>query len=180
MKYPITKVAKASCVLAIFALMGMGQLARGQMPKSLDAPIHYTVKVVSKLYGNAQETRLIASGEVDDFTWKTVPPAGAVPIDRQCPDWENVPRDSEHAMLRQTKVRLAPIVGQDGVATIQLSFRAHAPQGTYLYKKKSGQKVRCPKDRVHHQIVRFTLPTNGVSKTIKLTDGTILTVTATR
>ncbi|KAG0315996.1 hypothetical protein BGZ97_007592 [Linnemannia gamsii] len=33
---------------------------------------------------------------------------------------------------------------------------------------------------MHHQIVRFTLPTNGGSKTIKLTDGTILTVRATR
>ncbi len=180
MKYQITTAVKVVFMFSALALVGTSRLALGQMPKSLDAPIHYTVKVVSKLYGNSQETRLIASGEVDDFTWKTVPPTGAVPIDRQCSNWENMPRDSEHAMLRQTKVRLAPIVGHDGVATIQLGFRAHAPQGTYIETKKNGQKVRCPKDRMHHQIVRFTLPTNGGFKTIKLTDGTILMVRATR
>ncbi len=51
----------------------------GDVATALDGPIRYTVRVTSKQFGNSQETRTIRSGQSDDFTWKTVPPGGAVP-----------------------------------------------------------------------------------------------------
>jgi hypothetical protein len=59
-----------------------------------DGPIRYTVKVTSKQFGNAQETRTIRSGESDDFTWKTVPPGGPVAAVDQCPADASLPVDT--------------------------------------------------------------------------------------
>jgi hypothetical protein len=144
-----------------------------------DGPIPYTVKVMSKQFGNAQETRTIRSGETDDFNWKTVPPGGPVAATDQCPNYATLPLDADGAMIRQTQVRLAPVVAPDGTATVQMSFQAQAPRGTSTVK--AGNKaMQCPKSIMLSQIVRFTLPTNGSVKTLTLSDGSQVAVSAKR
>jgi hypothetical protein len=144
-----------------------------------DGPIKYTVKVVSKQYGNSQETRTIRTGQTDDFTWKTVPPGGAVAATDQCPNYSSLPLDANGAMLRQTQIRFAPVVAQDGTATVQLSVLAQAPHGTVAVDA-GGKKVQCPNVASLTQIVRFTMPTNGSVKTLKLSDGSEVSVSAHR
>lgn len=144
-----------------------------------DGPIRYTVKVVSKRFGNAQETRTLRSGETDDFTWRTTPPGGAVPAPDGCPDLASLPLDANGAMIRQTQVRLAPIVASNGTANVQLSFRAQAPRGTHDVTS-GGKSLKCPDVAQHTQIVRFSMPTTGAAKTVKLADGTQITVSAVR
>ena len=73
------------------------------------APDKYTVKVTSKQFGNSQETRQIRSGQMDDYTWKTVPPGGPVPGTDQCPNYASLPLDANGAMIRQTQVRLPTV-----------------------------------------------------------------------
>lgn len=144
-----------------------------------DGPIRYTVKVTSKQFGNAQETRTIRSGESDDFTWKTVPPGGAVAATDQCPDYASLPVDTNGAVIRQTQIRFAPVVANDGTATVQLSFQAQTPHGTKTVTN-AGKTLKCPNNMMASEIVRFTMPTNGSTKTLTLTDGTQIAVSAKR
>ncbi|WP_345813986.1 DUF6013 family protein [Paraburkholderia sp. PREW-6R] len=146
---------------------------------ALDGPIRYTVRVTSKQFGDSQETRTIRSGESDDFTWKTVPPGGAVPATDACPNYASLPLDSNGAMIRQTQIRFAPVVGSDGTATVQMSFQAQMPHGVKSVTN-AGKTLKCPNDVTVSQIVRFTMPTNGSTKTLTLSDGTAVAVSAKR
>ncbi|MDH6147828.1 MULTISPECIES: DUF6013 family protein [Paraburkholderia] len=146
---------------------------------ALDGPIRYTVRVTSKQFGNSQETRTIRSGESDDFTWKTVPPGGPVPGSDACPDYASLPVDENGAMIRQTQIRFAPVVSSDGTAAVQLSFQAQTPHGVKTVTS-GGKTLKCPNDMRVSQIVRFTMPVNGTTKTLTLTDGTEIAVTAKR
>lgn len=146
---------------------------------ALDGPIRYTVRVTSKQYGNSQETRTIRSGESDDFTWKSVPPGGPVPGADKCPNAASLPIDTNGAMIRQTQIRFAPVVAGDGTATVQLSFQAQTPHGTKNVTN-GGKTLKCPNDISTSQIVRFTMPTSGGSKTLTLNDGTEVEVSAKR
>jgi hypothetical protein len=143
-----------------------------------DGQLQYTVKVESKLYGNAQETRKIRSGETDDFNWKSVPPSGAVPIPDGCPLSDSLPRDANGAMVRQTQVRVAPSVDTKGVANVQLSFQASAPQGRQAVTV-GGKTLQCPKDVTVSQVKRISIPTGG-AKTLAMSDGTRVTVSIKR
>jgi len=144
-----------------------------------DGPIRYTVKVSSSRYGNAQQTRTLRSGETDDFTWRTTPPGGPVAAVAGCPGYASLPLDANGAMVRQTQVRLAPIVAANGTANVQLSFRAQAPRGTRTVTS-GGQSLKCPDVAEHSEVIRFTMPTTGTAKTVKLSDGTQLTISALR
>lgn len=144
-----------------------------------DGPIQYTVKVVSKEFGNSQETRTLRSGQTDDFTWKTVPPGGSVSVSNQCPGYADLPLDANGALLRQTRIRLAPIVASDGTATVQLSFQAQAPRGKAAVKN-GGKTQTCPTFVTSNQVLRFAMPTNGTVKTVTLNDGTQISVSAKR
>ncbi|HTH61565.1 MAG TPA: DUF6013 family protein [Paraburkholderia sp.] len=144
-----------------------------------DGPIRYTVKVMSKQFGDAQQTRTLRSGETDDFTWRTTPPGGAVPTPEGCPDMASLPLDANGAMVRQTQVRLAPIVASNGTANVQLSFRAQAPRGTQTVTS-GGKSLTCPAVVQHAEVVRFSMPTSGAAKTVKLADGTQITISAVR
>ncbi|MBC8730052.1 DUF6013 family protein [Paraburkholderia sp. UCT2] len=146
---------------------------------ALDGPIRYTVRVTSKQFGNSQETRTIRSGESDDFTWKTVPPGGPVAATDACPDYASLPVDENGAMIRQTQIRFAPVVSSDGTAAVQLSFQAQTPHGVKTVTS-GGKTLKCPNDMRVSQIVRFTMPVNGTTKTLTLTDGTEIAVTAKR
>jgi len=144
-----------------------------------DGPIRYTVKVTSSRYGNAQQTRTLRSGDTDDFTWRTTPPGGPVPAVAGCPGYASLPLDANGAMVRQTQVRLAPIVAANGTANVQLSFRAQAPRGTRTVTS-GGQSIKCPDVAEHTEVVRFSMPTTGAPKTVKLADGTQITISALR
>jgi hypothetical protein len=144
-----------------------------------DGPIQYTVKVTSKQFGNSQETRTISSGQTDDFNWKTVPPGGPVAATDQCPNYASLPLDANGAMIRQTQIRFAPVVAQDGTATVQMSFQAQTPHGTTAVNA-GGKQIQCPKNVSMSQIVRFTMPTNGSVKTLTLSDGSQVSVSAKR
>jgi hypothetical protein len=144
-----------------------------------DGPIRYTVKVTSKQFGNSQETRTIRSGESDDFTWKTVPPGGPVAAASQCPNYASLPIDANGAMIRQTQIRFAPVVAKDGTATVQLSFQAQTPHGTKDVTSE-GKTLKCPNYTAVSQVLRFTMPTNGGTKTLTLDDGSQVAVTAKR
>jgi hypothetical protein len=144
-----------------------------------DGPIRYTVKVTSKQFGNSQETRTIRSGESDDFTWKTVPPGGPVAATSDCPGYASLPVDANGAMIRQTQIRFAPVVAKDGTATVQLSFQAQTPHGTKDVTSE-GKTLKCPDTTSLSQVLRFTMPTNGSTKTVTLSDGSQVAVTAKR
>lgn len=144
-----------------------------------DGPIRYTVKVASKQFGNAQETRTLRSGDTDDFTWRTTPPGGAVATPQGCPDYASLPLDANGAMVRQTQVRLAPIVAGDGTATVQVSFRAQTPHGTQSVSN-NGSALTCPAVIAHSEVTRLTMSTNGTAKTLTLSDGTQITISAQR
>jgi hypothetical protein len=144
-----------------------------------DGPIRYTVKVTSKQFGNSQETRTIRSGESDDFTWKTVPPGGPVAADSDCPGLSSLPLDTNGAMIRQTQIRFAPVVARDGTATVQMNFQAQTPKGTKAVSN-NGKSLKCPNYASVSQVLRFTMPTNGSTKTLTLSDGSQVSVSAKR
>ena len=121
-----------------------------------DGPIRYTVRVASKQFGNAQETRTLRSGDTDDFTWRTTPPGGAVATPQGCPDYATLPLDANGAMVRQTQLRLAPIVASNGA------------------------QLTCPAVVAHSEVAHLTMPTNGTAKTLTLSDGTQITISAQR
>jgi len=146
---------------------------------ALDGPIRYTVRVTSKQFGNSQETRTIRSGESDDFTWKTVPPGGPVAATDTCPNYASLALDANGAMIRQTQIRFAPVVAKDGTANVQLSFQAQTPRGAKSVTS-GGKTLKCPNDVRMSQIVRFTMPVNGTTKTLTLSDGTEVAISAKR
>jgi hypothetical protein len=171
-----------ACVMATVVVMPAAHAATPITVTSqaaTDGPIRYTVKVTSRQFGNSQETRTIRSGESDDFTWKTVPPGGAVEASDECPDYASLPVDTNGAMIRQTQIRFAPVVANDGTATVQLSFQAQTPHGSKTVTN-AGKTLKCPNNMAASQIVRFSMPTNGSTKTLTLTDGTQIAVSARR
>ncbi|CAB3796653.1 DUF6013 family protein [Pararobbsia alpina] len=145
---------------AVYALLPEGRVA-------------YTVKVHSKAYGDSQSTRQIASGQTDDYSWKSTPPGGPVAFPAQCASAHDWPVDENGALQRQTRVRLAPVVNKPGVATIQLGFDAISPQGKAPRQGSAAAGANaCPPVNQYSEIVRFTLPLNGKPKTLTLKDGT--------
>lgn len=146
-----------------------------------DGPIKYTVKVTSNVYGNSQETRTIRSGQTDDFTWKSA--AGGTPLhaSEQCPNYSSLPLDPNDVVLRQMRVRLAPTVAADGTASVQLTVQASAPRGMAAVKVKGkGKSIQCPNVTELSQVVRLTMPTNGKTTAVTLSDGSKLDVSAVR
>jgi hypothetical protein len=71
------------------------------------------------------------------------------------------------------------VVGGDGVASVQLSFNAQTPRGVKTVTS-GGKTLKCPNSLSMSQILRFTMPTNGSTKTLTLNDGTEVTVSAKR
>lgn len=181
----VSVVASFACIVATGGAVGFAPAASAATPimitsqAALDGPIRYTVQVTSKQFGNSQDTRTIRSGESDDFTWKTVPPGGPVPGADKCPNATSLPIDTNGAMIRQTQIRFAPVVASDGTATVQLSFQAQTPHGTKNVTN-GGKTLKCPNDISVSQIVRFTMQTNGSSKTLTLNDGSEVVVSAKR
>jgi len=178
----VSVIASLACAFAPGALV---QVAHAATPitvtsqAALDGPIRYTVRVTSKQFGNSQETRTIRSGESDDFTWKTVPPGGPVAGTDDCPNYSSLPVDTNGAMIRQTQIRFAPVVANDGTATVQMSFQAQTPHGVKTVTN-AGKSLKCPNDVTVSQILRFTMPVNGSTKTLTLNDGTEVAISAKR
>ncbi|MGG1943583.1 DUF6013 family protein [Trinickia sp. NRRL B-1857] len=144
-----------------------------------DGPIKYTVKVASKTYGNVQDTRTIRSGQTDDYTWKSTPPGAAVSASEPCPNYGSMSLDANGTVQRQMRIRLAPTVAADGTATVQMSVQASTPHGKTSVKVH-GKTLQCPGVDMLSQVVRFTMPTSGSAKTVTLSDGTQVTVSAQR
>src|SRR6202012_1296971 len=162
----VSVVASLACAFAPGLLVPTAQAATPitvTSQSALDGPIRYTVRVTSKQFGNSQETRTIRSGESDNFTWKTVPPGGPVAGTDACPDYASLPVDTNGAMIRQTQIRFAPVVANNGTATVQLSFQAQTPHGVKTVTS-GGKTLKCPNSVAVRQILRFTLPTNGRPK----------------
>jgi hypothetical protein len=176
----VSVAASLACALAVLPAPGLAATPITITSKAAtDGPIRYTVKVTSKQFGNSQETRTIRSGESDDFTWKTVPPGGPVPAVSECPDYASLPIDANGAMIRQTQIRFAPVVAKDGTATVQLNFQAQTPHGTKDVTS-DGKSIKCPNTTAVSQVLRFTMPTNGSTKTLTLSDGSQVAVSAKR
>jgi Family of unknown function (DUF6013) len=176
----IVRVCAAACAAAVFFPVAHAAppiTVTSKTPPS--GPIEYTVKVASKTFGNLQETRTISSGQVDDFNWKTVPPGGAASVPEACPGYLTLPLDPSGAVARQIRIRLAPIVANDGTATVQMSVQASAPKGKTTVKA-GGKTLQCPQAATMSQVLRFTMPTDGTAKTVALNDGTRVTVIAKR
>jgi hypothetical protein len=173
----VSAALAASCTLALPALASTPINVTSKTPT--DGPIRYTVRVTSKQYGNSSETRTLRSGDTDDFTWRTTPPGGPVPSPDGCPDNASLPLDENGAMMRQTQLRLAPIVDEHGTASVQASFRAQAPHGTHSVANE-GKTLTCPAVVSYSEVVRFSMPTNGTVKTVKLGDGTQIAISAQR
>lgn len=179
------KPAAVLVSIAALAAGGLATMAHAAPPITItsktpaDGPIKYTVKVASKTYGNAQDTRTIRSGQTDDYTWKTTPAGSAVTASDRCPNYGSLPLDANGAVQRQMRIRLAPTVAEDGTATVQLSVQATAPRGM-ASQKVHGKTLQCPNVSNLSQVVRFTMPTNGSAKTVDLSDGTLVTVSAQR
>jgi hypothetical protein len=144
--------------------------------KSPDEKVAYTVKVNSKIYGNSQATRQISSGQTDDYTWKTTPPGGAAALPSQCATGHDWPVDENGALLRQTRVRLAPVVDASGTANVQLSFDALTPQASAPKQGAANDASACPAITSTSEVVRFALPLNNKPKTVTLKDGTQVTI----
>lgn len=184
MRVRLKPVAVLVCIAA-FAAGGSAVPAQAAPPITVtsktpaDGPMKYTVKVVSKTYGNAQETRTIRSGQTDDYTWKAVPPGGPVTASERCPNYGTLLLDANGAVQREMRIRVAPTVAEDGTATVQLSVHASAPHGKTSVKA-GGKTLQCPGVSTLSQIVRFTMSTNGSTKTVTLSDGTQVTVSAQR
>ncbi|MEA3092667.1 MAG: hypothetical protein QOJ04_4009 [Caballeronia sp.] len=143
-----------------------------------DGPIKYTVKMASKNWGSAQETRTIRSGQTDDFTWQSKPAGGSQNVPDACPDVDAI-RNASGTTVRQVKIRFAAVVASSGDADVQLSFQGHAPRPAAAVTV-GGKKLQCPTDNFFSQLVHFTMPTGGAGKDITLSDGTKLTISASR
>ena len=166
----------AAALLAAAVACGTSAAQAQQLGgEPLDARVRYTVDVASKLYGNVQATRVIVSGQTDDYTWKTRPPGNPPHVDLRCPGADDLPLDADHTLLRMIQLRLAPVVGAHGDAQVQLSFQAVAPQPAHGVARNA---ARCPAVRAHSEVVRFTMHVDGKPETLKLADGTQVTVRA--
>jgi len=171
--------------IAAFGAAGFAVPAQAAPPITVtsktpaDGPIQYTVKIASKTYGNAQETRTIRSGQTDDYTWMTAPPGGAVAVPERCPNYSSFSLDGNGSAQRAVRIRLAPIVAENGTANVQLSVQASTPRGK-ANAKVGGKPIQCPGIQTLSQIVRFTMSTNGSAKTVTLSDGSQVTVSAKR
>lgn len=143
-----------------------------------DGPIKYTVKMVSKAWGNEQETRTIRSGQTDDFTWQSKPAGGAQNVPDACPDVGSI-RNAIGVTVRQVKIRFSAVIASNGDADVQLNFQGHAPRAATTVTV-AGKKLQCPTDNSFSQMVHFTMPTGGAEKSLTLSDGTRLTVSASR
>jgi Family of unknown function (DUF6013) len=167
-----TLLIAAACglVIATGATSAYAKLPEGR--------VAYTVKVHSKAYGDSQSTRQIASGQTDDYSWKSTPPGGPAALPAHCASGHDWPVDENGALQRQTRVRLAPVADTPGTtATIQLSFDAISPQGKAPRQGSAAADANaCPPVNQYSEIVRFTLPLNGKPKTLTLKDGTQVTV----
>ncbi|TKI21307.1 hypothetical protein FCO27_18940 [Bacillus pumilus] len=183
MRVRLNPVAVLISTAALMA--GLTGLAQAAPPITVtsktppDGPIKYTVKVASKTYGNAQDTRTIRSGQTDDYSWKSTPPGSAVSASEKCPNYGSMTLDANGAVQRQLRIRLAPTVAADGTATVQMSVQASTPHGETSVKVH-GKTLRCPRVETLSQVVRFTMPTSGSAKTLTLSDGTQVTVSAQR
>jgi hypothetical protein len=169
----------AVCLAALAAVASTAAQAappvEGSNSGGNDGQLPYTVKVESKRFGAAQETRKIRSGETDDFNWKSVPPSGPVAMPDGCPGSESAPRDANGAMVRQTQVRLAPSVDAKGMATVQISFQASAPDGSAPVSA-GGKTLQCPKVLTVSEVKRVSISAKGGVKTVAMRDGTHVTV----
>jgi hypothetical protein len=143
-----------------------------------DGPIKYTVKMASKAWGNEQETRTIRSGQTDDFTWQSKPPGGAQNVPDACPDVGSI-RNASGVTVRQVKIRFSAVIASNGDADVQLNFQGHTPRAATAVTV-SGKKLQCPSDNSFSQMMHFTMPTGGTEKSVTLSDGTKLTVSASR
>lgn len=82
-------------------------------------------------------------------------------------------------MVRQTQVRLAPSIDAKGVANVQISFQAAAPNGTQSVSV-GGKTMQCPKVVKVSQVKWLTIQSNGGSKSFTLSDGTRVSVSIKR
>jgi hypothetical protein len=159
------RVIAASAVMALLACM-VGPAAHATpsikvlSEVAYDGPIKYTVKMASKNWGSAQETRTIRN------------------VPEGCPDVDAI-RNASGTTVRQVKIRFAAVVASSGDADVQLSFQGHAPRPAAAVTV-GGKKLQCPTDNFFSQLVHFTMPTGGAGKDITLSDGTKLTISASR
>jgi hypothetical protein len=147
------------------------------LPEAFAPRVKYTVKIASTVYGNVQETRIIRSGQTDDYTWRTPASGAPASVPPRCPNASRVPVDANGAPVRQIQLRAAPIVDQHNVASLQLYFSGRAVQGT-TNVTVDGKKIVCPKDVSFSQITHLSLPINGRAKTVALSDGTQISLSA--
>jgi hypothetical protein len=175
------RVVSASVGAVLFMLASVAHATPGIKVMSEvanDGPIKYTVKMASKTWGNEQETRTIRSGQTDDFTWQSKPAGAAQNVPDACPDVASI-RNASGVMVRQVKIRFAAVIANSGDADVQLNFQGHAPRPATAVTV-GGKKLQCPSDNLFSQMVHFTMPTGGTEKTVTLSDGTRLTVSASR
>ncbi|WP_237575716.1 DUF6013 family protein [Mycetohabitans sp. B8] len=161
-------------VLAAVPVSATAQLQ--PLPEASAPRVKYTVKVTSKTYGNAQQTRIVRSGQTDDYTWRMPAPGAPASVPPRCPGASSVPVDAAGAPIRQIQLRLAPIV-ENHVANLQLYFSGHAVQRTSTVIV-DGKPLACPKTVSFSQVTRLSLSINGKPKTVTLSDGTRLSVSA--
>jgi hypothetical protein len=62
---------------------------------------------------------------------------------------------------------------------VQLNFQAQTPHGTKMVTNE-GKSLKCPNYTAVSQVLRFTMPTNGSGKTLTLSDGSQIAVSAKR
>lgn len=164
-------------VLPMVLVVPVSAMAQLQPLPEASAPrVKYTVKVTSKTYGNAEQTRIVRSGQTDDYTWRMPAPGAPPSVPPRCPGASGVPVDATGAPIRQIQLRLAPIV-ENHVANLQLYFSGRAVQGTSTVMV-DGKPLACPKTVLFTQVTRLSLPINGKTKTLTLSDGTRLSLSA--
>jgi Family of unknown function (DUF6013) len=147
------------------------------MPEAFAPRVKYTVKVASKVYGNVQETRILRSGQTDDYTWRIAAPGAPASVPPRCPNASRVPVDTNGRPVRQIQLRLAPIVDPHHVADLQLYFSGRTIQGV-TNATVGGKKIACPNDVSFSQVTHLTLAIDGKSKTVTLSDGTQISLSA--
>ncbi|MCF2133617.1 MULTISPECIES: DUF6013 family protein [Mycetohabitans] len=161
-------------MVLVVPVSAMAQLQ--PLPEASAPRVKYTVKVTSKTYGNAEQTRIVRSGQTDDYTWRMPAPGAPPSVPPRCPGASGVPVDATGTPIRQIQLRLAPIV-ENHVANLQLYFNGRAVQGTSTVMV-DGKPLACPKTVLFTQVTRLSLPINGKTKTLTLSDGTRLSLSA--
>lgn len=169
-------VLLASAVLWYSTVAQAAPPIKGSKQGGNDQQLQYTVSVDSAQFGQMRQTRKIRSHEVDDFTDKSMPQQTQDEIPRGCPKADLLPRDANNAMMRQTQVRLAPIVNNKGISNIRLMFLATAPSGTNKTVKVNGKTLLCPEHITLTESKDLAVPIDGNPVTVTLSDGTKVTV----